>query len=35
MVKKIKTDVLASYGATSKEYKEIKAIPFIDNRRKK
>jgi len=34
MVQKIKAEVLASYGATSKEYKEIKAIPFIDNRRK-
>ncbi len=34
MVVKIKNEVLASYGATSKEYKEIKAIPFIDNRKK-
>ena len=34
MVVKIKNEVLASYGATSKEYKEIKAIPFVDNRKK-
>ena len=32
LVQKIKGSVLGCYGATSTEYKEIKAIPFYDNR---
>ncbi len=35
MVVKIKAAVLAAYGATSREYKDIKAIPFYDVRKKK